>query len=427
VPILQVDAGHLFSDDLSPTGFADDVRLKNEWVLRGYDALGAVAANVSFRDLPFAASLMKEAGYGERAKEFPIIERLVAANITPTDKSVRPFKPYVIREIQGKRLGAKPLRIGILGLTHLPQVAAGGRERRTVGGFTISDPFAMAARYVPELRAKCDLVVVLAYMDQAETGRLGALAPGIDVIITANQYGPLRPASEAGDAVVVYATNQTKYLGELRLYRKEGAPEAGVANYLHRDVPLDEAVPDDPAALKITVAAREAFTRAQRAAVGAGGSPGPGSVDPLERQRAVLARQSRFAGSESCASCHEREYAIWKASGHAHAFRTLEEKGQHLDQSCTQCHTVGQGFPGGFRNASLTPRLADVQCESCHTAGKGHLTEPGRPYGQVATPAACLTCHTKENSPEFDFARYWEKIKHGPGATVATAGASAAP
>ena len=28
------------------------------------------------------------------------------------------------------------------------------------------------------------------------------------------------------------------------------------------------------------------------------------------------------------------------------------------------------------------------------------------------TAEACITCHTKSNSPEFEFASYWSKIKH---------------
>jgi hypothetical protein len=398
------------------------VRIKNEWVLRGYEAIGVVAANVSFRDLPFAATLMKKEGFEARAKEFPLVERLLAANITPADGTVRPFTPYVVREVSGKRIGPKPLRVGFLGLTGVPTRTPGGRDRGNVGGFTVGDPYAMAQRYVPELRAKCDVLVVLAYMEKAEARKLGEAAPGIDIIVAAGQYGPLTPSDEAGDAVVVYATNQTKYLGEMRLYRKEGVKDGPIANYLHRDVMLDEAIPDDPAALKITTSAREAFTKVQRAAI-APAPRGGRAADSLERQRATLARLSSFAGSDACASCHQAEHATWKESKHAHAMHTLEAAERHVDPSCTRCHSVGQGLPGGFRNVSLTPRLADVQCESCHTAGKAHIANPSAPYGAVTVPDACVGCHTKENSPDFDFASYWAKIRHGRGeATAATSG-----
>jgi hypothetical protein len=200
---------------------------------------------------------------------------------------------------------------------------------------------------------------------------------------------------------VAYVATETKWLSELRLSREAG--KVSVAG--HRDVPLDDQTPSDPDAAALVNAARAEFTAAQQIALAS-----PASVD---ERRAALAESSPFAGAESCAKCHQYQYAVWKDSQHSHAFRTLEEKNRHLDPACTACHSVRQGEEGGFLDARLTPRLANVQCESCHGPGKQHVAEPKKPgYGRVDTPSTCVTCHTHENDPDFDFPTYWPKITH---------------
>jgi hypothetical protein len=419
VPILQVDAGHFFSDVVGEKGMATDTRIKNSWMLRAFAALGLTAANVGFRDIPYLSMVMESAGFEERLKQYPALGALVSANVEPADASKRGFKPYVVREVTGGRLGSKPIRVGFLGLTEVPATAKNVKGRWILDGFAIAEPVAVAAKLVPELRARCDLLVVLAYVDRNTAQRLGTTVPGIDAIVAARQYNLYNGVDEAGDAVVVYASNQTKHLGELRLYRDEKEPAGAISNYIHRDVPLDAAIPDDPATLKLVYDARAEFTRAQRDARLVGDTPEEAKA--FEEQRRLLAVQSPFAGAERCASCHVQEYAIWKDSRHAHAFKTLEVRQRELDATCTPCHTVGQGERGGFRDARLTPQLVNVQCESCHTPGKQHGDKPAAGFGAVPTPATCVKCHNKSNDPDFEFASYWEKIKHGNGLAPAAA------
>jgi predicted CXXCH cytochrome family protein len=418
VPILQVDAGHFFSDAVGPKGMATDVRIKNDWMLRGFHSLKLAAANVSYRELPYLSIVMASTGYAQRVKDFPALDSLVSANVTPADATRHGFKPYVIREVSGKRIGAKPIRVGIVGFTAVPSGAKIQKGRWIAEGFAIEEPVAAAARVIPEVRAKCDLLVVLAYMDRDTAKKLGTTVPGIDAIIAAQQFGVFNGVDEAGDAVVAYASNQTKQLGELRFYRDEKSPDAAIANYIHRDIPLDAAIPDDAPMLKLTYDARADFTRAQRDARLLGDTPE--EIKAFDEQRKLLAAKSPFVGSEQCASCHMQEYAIWKDSRHAHAFKTLEVRQRELDMSCTPCHTVGQGERGGFQDAKLTPQLVNVQCESCHTPGKAHVAKPAKGFGGVPTPALCVKCHNKTNDPDFDFPSYWEKIKHGNGLSPST-------
>ena len=130
-----------------------------------------------------------------------------------------------------------------------------------------------------------------------------------------------------------------------------------------------------------------------------------------EVSQTPLSTRGMYVGSESCKGCHASEYAIWKQSKHAHAYHTLVEVGHATDPECLTCHTVGFRFQTGFINLNQTPTLTDVGCENCHGVGGNHVKNPQRGYGQV-TKADCLTCHTSENSPKFDYEVDLRKIRH---------------
>ena len=132
-------------------------------------------------------------------------------------------------------------------------------------------------------------------------------------------------------------------------------------------------------------------------------------------------QESPFSGAAPCAACHRAADSVWKASRHAGAIATLERVGKSYDPECLACHVVGLG-QGGYLSADLTPELGGVKCENCHGAGKRHVANPQQPMGPVPSTApgthgkpdadTCILCHRGSHSPEFDFARYWPKIRH---------------
>lgn len=128
-------------------------------------------------------------------------------------------------------------------------------------------------------------------------------------------------------------------------------------------------------------------------------------------ERLPRSDQGEFVGSAVCASCHVAEHDIWMSSAHAKALATLERTGNDRDPECVGCHVVGLDAVTGFRDRVQTPTLADVGCESCHGAGGKHLRDVYAAYGK-AGEASCLPCHNTDHSPEFEFAKYWEKIRH---------------
>jgi len=123
-------------------------------------------------------------------------------------------------------------------------------------------------------------------------------------------------------------------------------------------------------------------------------------------------KTGRFIGSKACKSCHETAYNVWASSGHAHALNDLDRQHHGRDPDCVGCHVVGLNSIYGFKGETRTPKLANVGCESCHGPSRTHSISPYKFHLPKVKAKQCVTCHTTDNSPGFDFAPYWAKIKH---------------
>ncbi len=134
-------------------------------------------------------------------------------------------------------------------------------------------------------------------------------------------------------------------------------------------------------------------------------------ADLLKDDEWQLPTNSTYFGYESCVECHQPFFEKWSTTRHANAFATLEAVGKSRDPECVICHTTGYGEKGGFYSATTTPGLMNVQCEQCHGPGREHLADYTVAMASI-NESVCLRCHTEENSPDFDFSIYREKVKH---------------
>jgi 2',3'-cyclic-nucleotide 2'-phosphodiesterase (5'-nucleotidase family) len=254
--VLQVDAGRFFAGE-PPAGYArvDDLAIKNEWALKAADALAFGAINVTAYDLAFLSKVMEADGYDARLAAHTSLARLVSANVVPADAKHRAFRPYTIVEVASERFGAKPLRVGLLGVAEVPKTGA------DVAGYKVTDPFAAIKKYAAEVRAKSDVLVVLAYLDKTALRGVEPAAGAVDVIVTAHQ-NPVEKFSGPVDAPATLVTaNETKAVSELRLYPSTAPGTKRVARLSVRYVMLTSDVPDDPAARTLTLDAVKAFRK----------------------------------------------------------------------------------------------------------------------------------------------------------------------
>jgi len=200
-----------------------------------------------------------------------------------------------------------------------------------------------------------------------------------------------------GGAVLVAPGNKGKYLALVELVKDESPPGKPRAEPLG-NVLLDDRVPDDPAAAaRIDEYKRRLFEENLVASI----------------EQKLPESGGRFLGPEACSPCHGPQYEVWKRSKHQKAFVNLRPRNGTRDPECLRCHSTGFGFTSGFQGVERSPHLAYVSCESCHGVGSNHMNNPQPGFGRVKEPARlCRRCHDKENSPEFDFERYWPKIAH---------------
>jgi len=103
--------------------------------------------------------------------QFPIL----SANVLGSDGKLL-AKPYIIMEVQGHR-------VGILGLT--------GQALPKGVKLKVLDPFETAHKYIAELDAKADFIIVLAHIGKEGVQRLLENEEAVDVIVWGGAKPPL--------------------------------------------------------------------------------------------------------------------------------------------------------------------------------------------------------------------------------------------
>ncbi|HQR32211.1 MAG TPA: multiheme c-type cytochrome [Blastocatellia bacterium] len=407
--ILQVDAGFIFGDETNSAGeLREDIRLMNDWIVRANEVLGLDVVNLGFRDLRYAGMLLNSS-LSWTGKPKAEKSALISSNVKPVDSSRVSPAPYVIKIATAKRL-PQPVRIAFIGVSDVaPEEQAAAVK---ASGLVINDPLESVKAALAEVRDRADVTVVVGFLSLPMVNKLARQNDDLDIIINTDERGLVPDPRQINNALVVYAAKETKHLGELRFYvDKEGVVDRFTARYIE----LDEVIPDDPQLLAITKQARKEIDVVQnrlaeeeaKAFVAANGS-----------------QPSAYVTSEACAKCHKPEYETWQKSRHSRAFAALETKQRTYDAACIGCHSLGFQKPGGFVNIKATQHLANVQCESCHGPGAEHVAKPT--IANYKTPPkneSCLICHDRENSPDFDFAKYWPVVAHANSLKQPTAAA----
>jgi len=142
--------------------------------------------------------------------QFPVL----SANIKQTD-GTRLFKPYVIKDVDG-------VKIGIIGLT-TPETAY-KTNPKNVEGIQFTDPAAEAKAAVDEIRSKVDVVVVLGHLGQDASSKDTSLkvvkeVPGIDIFIDGHSHTVLEKGLVSDNGTLIASAGEyTKYLGVVDLW-----------------------------------------------------------------------------------------------------------------------------------------------------------------------------------------------------------------
>ncbi len=212
-PGILVNTGYWLDDGQGLDGNPrPDATLKNQWMVRGLQAVNVDAVHVGFNDLFGLATLP------EGTPQLP----LISANL-----SGEGIQPYIV-------VDRKDQRIGITGISHP------GHPAVQTPGFLRDDPVNAARPIIEDLHTTTDLVVLLNHNANDAAKKL-ARTGLVDVVIETNAHRGFEPPFRVGEAIWVRSHIQGMRLGELRL----GRTETGQSWALDRKIDMDDSLSND--------------------------------------------------------------------------------------------------------------------------------------------------------------------------------------
>ncbi len=260
--------------------------------------------------------------------------------------------------------------------------------------YTIGDPVETLRELIPRMRAEgAQNVIVLAHVGDTKVEQLLRDVKGIDVCLVGHSRRPYRTERVVDRTCLIGSSFEGRNVGRMDV---DLATDGHLKAFDVTVTELGETMADDPVMLQRVNDFKvhlEDFRLASRGPY----QPTKGSDD------------ESFLTERECRKCHMDVWETLRDTGHQAAFTTLARKGQAQSPECLVCHTTGYLYKGGYDDRPPRNRLSNVQCEACH----GYGTEHDRSGDWLAAAReSCTQCHDEENSPDFDYDEYWQKIAH---------------
>ncbi|MEW6775301.1 MAG: UshA-like (seleno)protein [Bdellovibrionota bacterium] len=355
--------------------------------------------------------------------KFPVL----SANLYDAKTGSPLFQPWAVVETGGIRLG-------------ITATSDAGDGVQIPEGIQIRPAAESVAAILPELRAKSDKVVVL-YRGAVQERIKIARMDGVDILAGFPDHAGGHARAE-GNAILAATSGRGESVGFLS-FLLDGGKKGYVREDEERAARIEAELAGEKAAEarkngnEKAAAVQEAKARDYRVRLEEMSSKIPFEirfidvseetpqdsgvhllVDHFRRQQEQAAtllygesrdlytrEEGRFAGAESCRTCHLPQYDNWLNTRHAHAFDTLAKTHQTSDQECLSCHTTGYLNDGGFQGAYAPLLFRNVQCESCHGPAATHVRTPRevKPPRKV-NPVTCIKCHGVKHEETFKFA-----------------------
>jgi hypothetical protein len=336
---------------------------------------------------------------------------------------------YRVIEAGGKRVGVT----SVLGARH----AATATNNPDFAYLAPVDALrTVAAKLAAE---RCDVQVLLVHGDPDEARDLSRRYPQFQIVATAGgaEEPPRDPEIIQGSGAVLMESGHKGMYVTMLAFFDDADPKK---KNRYQRVPLDHRFPDSPAMQAKLIAYQKQLQETGLPALG---------LTPVAHP------DGEFAGSESCADCHAAAWEKFIETPHFHATDTLVklEPPRHFDPECLSCHVTGwnpqEYFPyaTGYLGLAETPPMLQNGCENCHgpalehvkaESGEIEVTDEqrkklaaalhmeiipnegnleGQEFQKAQVVKNCVLCHDHDNSPDFDFQKYWPSIAH-PDETV---------
>ena len=354
--------------------------LKADLFMKTYNLMGYDAFTPGELDFSYGVGPVFQMS---RQAHFPFL----AANLLYAESKKPVFKPYIIKEVQG-------VKVGLLGLISNRHPLGGPPEEK--GKYYVGDPIETAKKFVPQLK-KCDLIVALAHMGLEEQQMLAQAAPDIFFILSGHNPTVQPNPTKAYNSSIFDAGSRGEQMGQVEFYT-EG--KELFARYEIINLTIKYA--DHPQVLGLLNQYKAGLRNLLQLPPQPGPTAEPGTAGP----QTTTPPSALFVGEKACLPCHPEPHKSWQGTAHARAYQTLVQQNKSSDPGCLQCHTTGYGEA----KKDLAADFQNVQCEACHGPGDGH-PEPRKTLPRVGEDQ-CLKCHNSANSPNFNYAAYLQKVRH---------------
>jgi len=441
--VIAIDGGALlFKEDKLPGARLDQEKATARGIVAAYNRMNFTALGIAPQDLAggldFLLALQKEAN-------FPWL----SANLVNRESGRPYFTPRTMVMAGG-------LKIGLIGLTGGPE-PTGSKAALLPWEKVLPGEIAGFGKEV-------GMLILLSSLDPASNKKIAAKHPEINLIIQAGTQAGNQPPEQVGNSLLTRVEPRGKYLGIMEIgwdprtrkwqdrreeklildkksqldslawqigrYRRMGEPETAFAKqpetlaayqdlvarhkgleeeiavlsaavktqgaaglFDYRFAALGKEVPDDPAVKAIVEETTSEIARLGQMASKAESGKGQG-LNP-----------EGYAGNGACQGCHPAESANWRASRHAAAYRTLENKNQQFNGRCLPCHVTGAWGLTDEKVLGLNEEMRGVGCESCHGPAGAHAAGPQGNKPAKAGQNTCLRCHNQEHHDGFNFAK----------------------
>ena len=411
---------------------------ERHWPVTAFDLGGLVKRNrrqsqIKYETILAAMKDMKYSGLGLGPEElrFGADIFLQLHNPAPTAPHTTPtFLAANILILETPDLGKNRFKIVEAGGVKLAVTSILGKSRKeTFPDITWLEPAKVLPDLVKEMQAtKPDLMVLLSHSNQEESKALAKQFPQFDLLLTAGGVeDPQADPEFLGKTMMVDVGHKGKSAGVVGYYPDAAAKGDPKKRFRFTIIELDqERFDNTPKMAEHMQFYQDRLKQEDLAA----------KELPIDHPRGAT-----FVGAETCGECHTKAYEKWLTTAHAHAYESLIEgredqiaRGEKIisriyDPECLSCHVTGWHpqevlrYKSGFVNKQQSPHLLGQQCENCHGPGSGHIElvemdklEDAKKVMRVTLAEAkkntCYKCHDLDNSPNFEFDSYWEKIKH---------------
>jgi hypothetical protein len=378
--VLLVDLGDFFGNRVPATEKSHSEIVVDYMRIARYDV-----ATIGEMELNYGLPFLKEELHNGKFD-------VVSANFFDAQDSTLLFDPYVVKKVDG-------IRVGFLGLMD--------DDPRRVGVFEqlekayVTSYVEAARKYLPELKEKSDIVVALAHVGLGNARKLAEEVPGFDVVLVGHGGDRTPIAEKVGETILVKAGSKSSSVGTLLLSLSDAnriVAFDGESRTLKKYGRKNDQVDSIVSTCQDREKARDKMLSKRQYRM------------PAIPQRPEVLAADGYLGWETCQVCHPKIYERWSESPHARAFAILAEGDKWNDPKCLPCHVTGYESAAQQDSTDVKPELWNVQCEACHGMGTKHRRDGTM---RSVPESVCLRCHTPEWSPNWNYKEALKKIDHG--------------